>query len=148
MPLSIFDMSNTSFISPKRWRLDVVILCRQLCTCSVLSILAVAIAVMPTMAFMGVRISWLILERNSLLALVACSALLWAFSASLLASTARVRAFSAASLASSVSASCLRLILRYRRNTTPKAMNITIQQTMAASSSVSPKWSIMLFTTP
>ena len=39
----------------------------QFCTCCLSSMLAVAMAVMPTMAFMGVRMSWDMLERNSLL---------------------------------------------------------------------------------
>ena len=67
-PLSILDISSTSLISPKRCLLDKVIFFRQFCTCWMSSIFAVAIAVIPTIAFMGVRISWLILERNSLLA--------------------------------------------------------------------------------
>ena len=112
----------------------------------VLSIFAVAMAVIPTMAFIGVRISWLMFERNSLLAFVARSAFCRARSASLLASTARVRAFSAASLASSIAASCLRFILRYRKNTTPKAANITAQQTKDARRNICPRWSMLLFT--
>ena len=57
LPLSIFDMSKTSFINPSRCLLDNVIFRRQSFTCLGFSILAVAMAVIPTMAFIGVRIS-------------------------------------------------------------------------------------------
>lgn len=69
-PLSILDISKTSFISPNRCLLDNVIFLRQFCTCFWSSMWAVAIAVMPTIAFMGVRISWLIFAKNSLFALL------------------------------------------------------------------------------
>ncbi len=82
LPLSIFDMSSTSLIRPRRCLLESVIFFRQFCTCCLSSILAVAIAVIPTIAFMGVRISWLMLERNSLFALVALTASSLAFSSS------------------------------------------------------------------
>ena len=87
LPLSIFDISNTSLISPSKCLLESMILRRQFFTWSLLSILAVAIAVMPTMAFIGVRISWLIFDKNSLLAL-------FAFSASCLARSASTLTFS------------------------------------------------------
>ena len=74
LPLSILDISSTSLMRPSRCLLDREIFCRQEATCSRLSRLAAAMAVMPTMAFMGVRMSWLMLERNSLLARLARSA--------------------------------------------------------------------------
>ena len=74
LPLSILLMSSTSLIRPSRCLLERAILLRQFCSCCLLSMLAVAMAVMPTMAFIGVRISWLMLERKSLLALLAFSA--------------------------------------------------------------------------
>ena len=73
-PLSIRAISSTSLISPNRCRLDFVILLRHSMTLSWLSIFAPAIAVRPTMAFIGVRISWDILERNSVFARFAFSA--------------------------------------------------------------------------
>ncbi len=109
LPLSILDMSSTSLISPSRCWLEREIFFRQCCTCWRFSILAVAIAVMPTMAFMGVRMSWLMLDKNSLFALLACSAARWAFSASRRASTAMVRDFSAVFLALSSSTICCRV---------------------------------------
>ena len=84
LPLSILDMSSTSLISPSRCLLDRAIFFRQLWTCWMSSMLAVAIAVMPTMAFIGVRISWLMLERNSLLALLAWTASRLAWSSSII----------------------------------------------------------------
>ena len=80
LPLSILDISRTSLISPNRCLLDNVIFLRQFRTCFRSSMWAVAMAVMPTIAFMGVRISWLIFARNSLLALFASSAACRAFS--------------------------------------------------------------------
>ena len=81
-PLSILDMSSTSLISPSRCRPDREIFRRQFCTCCMSFRLAVAMAVMPTMAFMGVRMSWDMLERNSLLARLACTASRRAWSSS------------------------------------------------------------------
>ena len=78
LPLSILDISSTSLISPSKCLLDMVIFFRQFWTCCLLSRLAVAMAVMPTMAFMGVRMSWLMLDKNSLFALLALSASRWA----------------------------------------------------------------------
>ena len=100
LPLSILDISRTSLIRPSRCWLDREIFRRQEATRSGLSILAAAMAVMPTMAFMGVRMSWLILERNSLLARLARSASRWAFS---------------------TAASWRRDMRRYRKNTTSVA---------------------------
>ena len=82
LPLSILDMSSTSLMSPSRCRLERVIFRRQSRTWSGLSMFAVAMAVMPTIAFIGVRMSWLMLERNSLLAWLASSASFWARSTS------------------------------------------------------------------
>ena len=68
LPSSIFDMSSTSLISPSRCLLDSVTFFKQSCTRMGSWIFAMAIAVMPTMPFIGVRISWLILDKNSLFA--------------------------------------------------------------------------------
>ena len=57
LPLSIRLMSRTSLIRDKRWRLATVILERQSTTLSRSSIWVPAMAVMPMMAFIGVRIS-------------------------------------------------------------------------------------------
>ena len=61
-------------IRPSRWRLDRRIFFRQsftlLPSCKWLS----AISVMPAITFMGVRISWLIRERKSDFAILACFA--------------------------------------------------------------------------
>ena len=57
LPLSILDISKTSFISPSRCLLDNAIFLRQFFTCFGSSIWAVAIAVIPVIAFIGVRIS-------------------------------------------------------------------------------------------
>lgn len=67
---------------------------------AILDVMMPGMAVMPTMAFMGVRMSWLMLERNSLLARLARSASLWAFS---------------------TAASWRRDMRRYRKNTTSVA---------------------------
>ena len=65
MPDSIFDISRTSLISSRRWAPERLILERQSFTFSVFCRLLSAITVIPRMAFMGVRISWLIRDRNS-----------------------------------------------------------------------------------
>ncbi len=80
--------------------------------------LAVAMAVMPTMAFMGVRISWDILDKNSLLARLACSASFWAASA--------------ARRASSTSRSWARVSWKYLKNTSSRAARITAALSMAS----------------
>ena len=74
-PLSIFDMSSTSLIRLKRCLLDRLIFFRHSITRSLSSRRVLAMAVMPTIAFIGVRISWLILDRNWLLASLAALAL-------------------------------------------------------------------------
>ena len=99
LPLSILDISKTSLISPKRCLLDNVIFLRQFSTCFLSSMWAVAIAVMPTIAFIGVRISWLIFAKKSLLALFASRAVCRAFSNSF---------------------SCERVIEKYRRKISVK----------------------------
>ena len=73
-PLSILDISKTSFIRPKRCLLETVILLRQSIILGVSSICIAAIDVIPIMAFIGVLISWDICERKSLLAWLAASA--------------------------------------------------------------------------
>jgi len=73
-PLSTLDRSRMSLIKVRRWSLARLILVRQSSTCAGLSTLRLAMAVMPTIAFIGVRISWDMEERNSVLALLALSA--------------------------------------------------------------------------
>lgn len=63
---------------------DTEIFLRQSDTLALLSICASASAVMPVMAFIGVRISWLMEERKSLLARFASSAAESAFSSAAL----------------------------------------------------------------
>ena len=74
LPLSILAISSTSLIRFKRWLLAVVILARQSWIRSLSSRYLPAMAVIPIMAFIGVRISWLIRERNSFLAILAALA--------------------------------------------------------------------------
>ena len=64
---------------------------------------------MPTMAFMGVRISWLMLDRNSCFARLACSA-------SLRASSADLRAASISPFTRFSSDTCPRNSFKYRKN--------------------------------
>ena len=74
MPLSIFDISSTSFISRSKCLLETLILLKQPLTFSGSNKLALAIAVIPIMAFIGVRISCDIDDRKLLLArLATCS---------------------------------------------------------------------------
>ena len=68
VPFSILLISSTSLMSPNRWRLERVILFRQSSTLSGSSRWTLAMSVMPTMAFMGVRMSWDMWERKSDLA--------------------------------------------------------------------------------
>ncbi len=63
-PLSIRLISRISLISPNRWLLEERIFCRQSLTWSVRSIWLAAIVAKPIIAFIGVRISWLILDRK------------------------------------------------------------------------------------
>ena len=73
-PLSMRDMSSTSLTRLIRWVEAVLIFCRQSCTLDFSSMWDRPMEVIPTMAFMGVRMSWDILERKLLLALLAASA--------------------------------------------------------------------------
>ena len=73
-PLSIRLMSSTSLIRPSRCLLEIVILPSASKTRSLSSMCIPATAVMPRMAFIGVRMSWLIRDRKSLLAILADSA--------------------------------------------------------------------------
>ena len=74
VPLSIRLISRISLIRLSRCWPDTLIFFRYSLTRSMLSICAVARAVNPIMAFIGVRISCDILFRNTVLALLACSA--------------------------------------------------------------------------
>ena len=78
-PLSILDMSSTSLISPNRCSLDVCSLSIYACSFSGLFRSCCIRFVKPMMAFMGVRMSWLIFVRNAVLDTLADSA---SFSAS------------------------------------------------------------------
>ena len=72
--LSIFDISSTSLISISKCLEEKVIFERQSSTLAGSLTTAAAMVVIPMMAFNGVRISWLILDKNSLFAMLACSA--------------------------------------------------------------------------
>ena len=74
-PLSILDMSKTSLSSDMRCLEEKLILWRQSATRPWFWIWAAAMVAIPMMAFMGVRISWLMRERKSRLAVLACCAL-------------------------------------------------------------------------
>ena len=67
-PLSIRDMSSTSLTKLIRWTEAVRIFSRQSFTRAFSSMWLWAMEVIPMMAFIGVRISWDILERKRLLA--------------------------------------------------------------------------------
>ncbi len=73
-PDSILLISSTSLIRDSRCLPAVVIFARQSLILSLSSICVSAIAVSPIIAFIGVRISWDIRERKSILALLALSA--------------------------------------------------------------------------
>ena len=73
-PLSMRAMSSTSLMRPSRWRLDFVIFPRHSTTLAWLSMFAPAIAVRPMIAFIGVRMSCDMFERNSVFARFAFSA--------------------------------------------------------------------------
>ena len=74
LPLSIRLISRISLINDNRNREEMPILEIQSSTCSSSPMDWAAMVLMPMMAFMGVLISWLIRERKSLLAALACSA--------------------------------------------------------------------------
>ena len=67
LPDSILLMSSTSLISDSKWLLDTPIFLRHSLTRSGSSRCFSAMAVIPRMAFMGVLMSWLIRDKNSLL---------------------------------------------------------------------------------
>ena len=67
-------MSRMSLIKESRNREEIPIFERQSATCSSSPMAWAAMALIPMMAFMGVRISWLMRERKSDLAAFACSA--------------------------------------------------------------------------
>ena len=71
---SILFISRISLIRLNRCLDEMDIFCRQSATLSRSPIWAIARAVMPITAFMGVRISWLMVERKSLFARFASSA--------------------------------------------------------------------------
>ena len=126
-PLSIFAMSSMSFISPNKCRLEEVIFPRHLAITSGSPVLLLAMAVMPTMPFKGVRISWLMLERNWLFARLASSA---------------------ASLASSKSRSCRLVAAMYQANTIISVRSITAQPPKAVDFQLSPRPAMPSFTGP
>ena len=74
LSLSILDMSSTSLMSISRCLEEKLIFCRQSSTREASPAEAAAMVVMPMMALRGVRISWLMRERKSLLAELARSA--------------------------------------------------------------------------
>ena len=73
-PLSILLMSRISLIRLSKWLLEESTFCRLSFTCSLLSIWLAAMVVKPIMAFIGVRMSWDILERKVVFARLACCA--------------------------------------------------------------------------
>ena len=82
-PLSTLEMSSMSFIRVSRWLLARLTLRRHSPTASASPRFFSAIVVSPIMAFIGVRMSWLIVERKSVFALFATSAASFASSAAL-----------------------------------------------------------------
>ena len=76
LPDSILFISNTSFIRLSKCLLAWVIFARLSCTLSLSSMCAAAMAVIPMMAFIGVRISWDMEDKKSVFALFAASATL------------------------------------------------------------------------
>ena len=75
LPASILLMSSTSLMSPSRCWLEAVIFRVYSRTFSGFSASRASRAAKPTMAFMGVRMSWLMLLRKALLARLASSAI-------------------------------------------------------------------------
>ena len=73
-PLSILDISRTSLTRLRRWRLDTLILLKQSRIFSGEERLAWAMAAIPMIAFMGVRMSWDMEERKFVLAELATRA--------------------------------------------------------------------------
>ena len=92
LPLSIRLISNTSLIRLSKYLLELDILRKHSDSFSGSSLWDSAIIPIPTMAFIGVRISWLIRDKKSLFALLASFAFLTAFS-SFLFCAAKAEAF-------------------------------------------------------
>ena len=82
LPDSILVMSSTSLMRESRWDAAPRILVMQSRTRALLSKLSSAMSSIPIMPLMGVRMSWDMLDRNSVLATLASSALRRAFSVS------------------------------------------------------------------
>ena len=74
LPDSMRLMSSTSLMRESRWLEELMIFLRYSCTRSRLSMFVSASVVKPIMAFMGVRMSWDMLERKSVLARLAAFA--------------------------------------------------------------------------
>ena len=89
LPLSIRLISSTSLISARRCWLEVSIFVRYSAAFGDRSFSLRASMVYPMIAFIGVRISWLMLERNVLLARVLRSASI--FFPSVFCSRSRIR---------------------------------------------------------
>ena len=73
LPASILEKSSRSLITLSRASAEDLTIVKY-CLCSSEPEVSMASSVMPRMAFIGVRISWLTLARNSLLARLAASA--------------------------------------------------------------------------
>ena len=73
-PVSILDISRISLIRDSRYLDEASIFRKQSWTLGVSSIFICPMVLIPIMAFMGVLISWLILDRKSDLALFAALA--------------------------------------------------------------------------
>ena len=86
LPDSIFEKSKISLITPSKASPLVLIICTY-SSCSGLKGVSASNDAMPITPFIGVRISWLMVARNTLLAAFACSASFLAWSASALCST-------------------------------------------------------------
>ena len=79
LPASILLKSSTSLSSPNKCVLDISIFLKQSETFSSSPTCILAMAVIPIIAFIGVLISWLIRERKSDFASLACLADSYAF---------------------------------------------------------------------
>ena len=75
LPDSMRDISSISLMMPSRCSADVLLFLRYSFTLSDAVGSFMAMLFKPMMAFMGVRISWLMLDRNVVLALLASSAM-------------------------------------------------------------------------
>jgi len=78
LPASIFDRSRISLMIVMRWSADLLTIPKSSLWLSVRSV-SINMSAIPITPFMGVRISWLMLARNSLFALLALSASILAF---------------------------------------------------------------------